>query len=198
MLLNLKPIKMKNVIKTILLAFTICSCASFRTRIVRNVKAEIAPTELSVIDGTYSMNPSNYFNEKGESYEPNYKTRLNMYHYLRLSDSEADSLANYQVTIKTLKNNLIQCVLKKDDVSIDSVEIRGSLRSNGMFHFKDNELECFGIPYILGGCSQSKVRIGISKNNELLINSAYNSEAALLILFGNSMSYNSAFSFSRI
>lgn len=188
---------MKSYLKLLVLMM-MSSCASYAPRMIKKVKSELSPGESSLLNGTYSMIPLATYNRKGnerESYKNSYHKEFKD---LKLTDANFDSLANYKVTLKLLDNKTLRSVLVKDGQKIDSIKITGKFRSSGMFHFKGNNLSCTGIPYILGGCSANKTRIGLTKNGNLLINRAYSSGGAMLLIFGAGSAHNTASSFLKL
>jgi hypothetical protein len=73
----------------------------------------------------------------------------------------------------------------------------GKLRS-GLFYLDNKFLKRNGIPYLAGGYTHHKTRIGLSKNNGLMVNYAYDNSGALLLIIGAGSSYNLGYHYKRI
>jgi hypothetical protein len=181
---------------TVLVFFT--SCASYRTSAIRNQNQPLHNTSLHSIEGSYSLKPLHHYGKRGTTDSLNIPEYEILSNYLRMQATTTDTLSDYTIDIKVESKTSIQCYLKKGIALIDSVKIRGKVKKNGLFHFKDNPVNCYGIPYILGGCSFNKARIGLTENGDLLLQYASYSGGALLIIIGDGRSYNKTYSFSRI
>ena len=69
---------------------------------------------------------------------------------------------------------------------------------NGYFYLNNKQVEFNGIPYLLGGSSSEKRRIGISKDNDLIVQTAIDHTGAFLLIIGTGYSYNVATFFKEI
>ncbi|AEE18516.1 hypothetical protein [Dokdonia sp. 4H-3-7-5] len=182
----------------IVLLSMMISCASYTPRMINKARHKIDAASISSLNGTYDMDILQRYNRKGYAQEPYESGYYKAFRQLDVDDKEYDSLSNYAITLKLVNNKTLKAILLKEGNPVDTTEIVGRLKGNGLFHFKGENLECTGIPYILGGCTASKTRIGLTKDGHLLVNYAYSSEGALLLIFGAGMTYNTVHSFSRI
>ena len=70
--------------------------------------------------------------------------------------------------------------------------------NNGMIKLKNSFYKCEGVPFLLGGCRNGRIRLGISKNNNLILNKSYDQYGALLIVFGAGLNNNSTYEYRKI
>ena len=182
----------------IVLLCMMTSCASYSPRMINKAKHKIDAASITSLSGTYDMHVLQRYDRKGDVQEPYEGGYYKAFRHLEVDDKEYDSLSNYTITLKLVNDKNLKAVLLKDGNPVDTTVIAGRLKGNGLFHFKGENLDCTGIPYILGGCTASKTRIGLTKEGNLLVNYAYSSEGALLLIFGAGVSYNTVHSFSRI
>ena len=67
-----------------------------------------------------------------------------------------------------------------------------------MVKLKNTFFKCEGLPFIFGGCRNGRIRIGLSKNKNLIINKSYDQYGALLIFIGAGMNYNTTYEYFRL
>lgn len=92
----------------------------------------------------------------------------------------------------------MQTQLFENDSVISAHILKGKLRNNGTFHLSDKINDAWGIPFLIGGHSQKKTRIGNTTDGELFVQSAYYSGGALLLIFGDMRGYNDVLSYQKI
>jgi hypothetical protein len=188
---------MKNLIYLFVLVIS-SSCSSYDDYLIHDRKVKLAAQDLSSIDGFYQLKAEHIYNYSGTIDTCATSSPDALYQNLRLSGTTIDSNSNYSIQIKTINNKKIKCYLTHDNRIIDSTEISGKISKSGMFHFKNNPIDCHGIPYILGGCSGSKTRIGLERDGDLIVQQSMYSGGAILLILGDHRTYNTAYSFSKI
>ncbi|WP_125723536.1 hypothetical protein [Flavobacterium ustbae] len=191
--------QMKSIILILISALILSSCASFSSRIVKKNKTKITEKNLNKLEGSFELFPDTSYTHSGNPEIIKSKAVLrSFYYFVSKNKTEFDSLATYSVELKFINNKKIKFLFKKEDVKIDSTEIGGKLKNNGLFHLDNKYVKRNGIPFIFGGFTSNKTRIGLAKDNGLLVNYAFDVSGALLIIIGDGFSYNSAFHYKRI
>lgn len=189
---------------TILLIGCILSgCATFSKKDFKKVYARPEHPDLKSFEGTYSYFPTKEFFRGSVRSHPDCLTKsVNVYSQITHEENEqttSDSIEKLSCKARLLvkdKNTLILNVLMDDEVCRSAV-LKGKLKKNGMFYLSDKELEIRGVPYIFGGWYHSKGRMVISKENNLIVNTAI-SFAGTLLIFVEGGSYNEAYEFQRL
>lgn len=183
-----------------LISFAILSsCASFSSRIVKKSKLKLTNNTLNRLEGNFEVFPDLRYSDNGSAEVIKCKASLNsFYYFVSNNKNKLDSLTKYTVELKLRNSKKIKFVFKKENIKMDSIEIGGKLKKNGLFHLDNMYIKRNGIPFIFGGFTSNKTRTGITKDNGLLVNYAYDVSGALLIIIGDGFAYNSAFHFKRI
>ena len=201
--------KKGNLIIIIFLVFTIFGCASFTKRRFSNEIDNLKAEDTAKIDGNYSYNPiKRYYNFQKQTLEDQnvdslrynnaYDFLLNKSYNKNLKSDGTNKLKNnIEINLKLENNNLLKVKVIENQKIIKDTTLTGKFR-NGMFYLNNKYLECNGVPYLFGGCRNSKRRIGITKTGNLLINEAVNNEGAILLLIGGGFSGNITFEYQKI
>jgi len=175
------------------------SCASFSDRVIRKNKVSLKENELKKIEGRYELFPDIRYNDKGKSaiLTSDEAARNNLNVFVKSKECKYEYSEGYYVDVKIVKNNQIQFIAKKDSTNIDGVVVGFKLKK-GLFYLDNKYLKRNGIPYIAGGYTHHKTRIGLSKDNGLLVNFAYDNSGAILFLLAAGSSYNIGYHYKRI
>ena len=72
----------------------------------------------------------------------------------------------------------------KTDGKQEIRNIKGKLTGNGFVKLNNRNFRLTGIPYVLGYFDYKKIEIGLTKENDLIINGVEKSEGALLFVLG--------------
>jgi len=185
---------------TFLIIFLLSSCASFSDRVIRQNKVSLKESDLKELKGTYELFPDLEYNKNGEPHvldSQDSKARYNLNYFVKSQESKYDAGKGYTVEIKVVGQNKIKVITKKENAAIDSVELGGKFK-NGLFYLNNTYLKRNGIPYLAGGYTNYKTRIGLTKDNGLLVNYAYDNSGALLFLFWAGSDYNLGYHYKRI
>ncbi|MCR4032510.1 MULTISPECIES: hypothetical protein [Flavobacterium] len=177
-----------------------CSCASFSDKMVRDNKSPLLENDLSKLEGKYELFPDLKYDEKGnvqtiDSQES--QARYNLNYFVKSEKSKVDYSDSYSVEVKLLNKNRLQFITKKDNEIMENAEVGGELK-NGFFYLDNKYLKRNGVPYLAGGYNNHKTRIGLSKDNGLLVNYAYDNSGALLFMFWAGSAYNLGFHYKKI
>lgn len=188
----------------LIIGFTItllfCSCASFSDKMIKENKLALSENELSKLEGKYELFPDLKYDEKGNVKtidSKDSKARYNLNYFVKSQDSKYDYSDASLVEVKLLNKNRLQFITKKGNEIIENIEVGGELK-NGLFYLHNKYLKRNGIPYLAGGYEHHKVRIGISKDNGLLVNYAYDNSGSVLFMFWAGSTYNLGYHYKRM
>ncbi len=201
----------KVIVKCFLLVsglFLLNSCVSFSKSNFKNDLKKINKNNLKILNGTYNYYPLKNYSFKNDSiirkinvYDlvnnarrtPN-KVKINK---LDLLESENEN-GTQEFEITVIDNYTIEIRHTINGKVIAKNQIKGKLKKSGLFHLENKYYERRGIPYLFGGASIAKGRIGITKNYNLIFNGAYSNEGAILLFLAAGSRYNSAYEIERI
>ncbi len=173
----------------ILIMSMFIGCATFSKQSFRKEYSELSEGNLSDLNGKYMLSPIKKF-DKGFS---NYKSYIDLYSSIvnrswKTDRNKLDSLyyatKEYFVLLNLKDKTKLEVILYENNVLLKDTILTGKLKK-GMFYLNNTELDCHGIPYILGGCSNNKRRIAISKQKNLIVNTATDNTGALLLVIGS-------------
>ncbi|AWK03895.1 hypothetical protein HYN56_06490 [Flavobacterium crocinum] len=190
---------MKSILYAFLSFFLFSSCASFSDKMVKNNKENLSENDLSKLEGTYELFPDLRYNEKGSAELINSQdSRVSdLNYFVSFKETKQDGFGSYFVDINFVSGNKLKFTTKKDNVEIESFEVGGKLK-NGLFYLDNRYLKRNGIPYLAGGYTNYKTRIGLAKDDGLLVNYAYDNSGAILFLFWAGSDYNLGYHYKRI
>ncbi|MBZ4036030.1 hypothetical protein K6T82_14750 [Flavobacterium sp. 17A] len=191
---------MKSTVLTFLIILLFSSCASFSDKMIKENKSALSENDLSKLEGKYELFPDLKYDEKGnattiDSQES--RARYNLNYFIKSEKSKFDYSQGYVVEVKLLDKNRFQFITQKDNQIIENIEVGGKLK-NGLFYLDNKYLKRNGVPYLAGGYDNHKTRIGLSKDNGLLVNYAYDNSGAVLFMFWAGSSYNLGYHYKRI
>jgi len=197
--------KAKFILPVSLIMMTIfTNCASFSKRGFSKDYTKLSEENLSTISGKYKIYPSKRFGGKFKNVDKDSLRYINIYRKIvneywkgknKLSN-QSHNQNDYFVQLDLIKSSL-SVKLFENKVLIKEAQLGGKLKK-GMFYLDNKQLDCYGIPYIFGGCLNNKRRLAISKNNNLIVNEAVGNEGAFLLIMRSGHRYNSSFEFERI
>ncbi|KFF07192.1 hypothetical protein [Flavobacterium reichenbachii] len=190
---------MKSILYSFIILILLSGCASFSDRIVKDHKQELIQNDLKKLEGHYDLFPDSSYDRKGklQTIEPeDSKSGHNLNYFVKSPEAKYSYDKGYTIEIKVVGPDRLKFITKKENVAIDSVELSGKLK-NGLFYLDNTYLKRNGIPYIAGGYTNYKTRIGLTKDNGLLVNYAYDNSGALLFLFWAGSDYNLAYHYRR-
>lgn len=191
---------MKSIPCVFLLILLLSSCASFSDKMIKENKITLSENDLSKLEGTYQLFPDFKYDEKGNIQELDSevsKLTYNLNYFLQSKESKYEYSDSYLVEVKRIDKNTLKLITKKGNIVIDNVEAVGKLKK-GLFYLNNKYLKRNGVPYLAGGYTNYKTRIGLAKDNGLLVNYAYDNSGAILFMFWAGSSYNLGYHFKRI
>lgn len=186
--------------KVLLLIFTLSatSCASFNNNIFNDNSGSTENQKIEVFNGKFSIIPDEHFGDYNPLIAAN-KDYYTLLQFLSEEHQKNDSLLiNSLARFSVFDDNTLLIHFIQGKSITDKFILKGKLRSNGYFYLDEKEGNCIGIPYFFGGCYQKKMRIGIDKRKNLLIQVAEINKGALLFIFFKGYAYNMAFSYKRL
>ncbi len=189
---------MKNYIFLAVISMSILSCASFSHRMVKRVKDPIENSDISQLNGIYSLESPVSYDKKGFPEEPSSSYIRNHLSYFNIATELIDTASTYQLHVKNVSDDELSFTVYKDKDYIASSIIKVQARNDGMLKYNERNLSCYGIPYIFGGCANTRTRIGRTTDDDLLLNYSHRSDGALLLIFGTGVSYNGTYSFKKL
>lgn len=198
-------IRKLNFLILILVSSTILNCASFSKKNIREDLDHLKDTNLTKLNGTYAFHPiKKYHNHSKKQIiqTPALLRTNNAYDFIINQDLNKklvlDSLIenDYQISLHLENKNEIRIKLLENSKVIRDTLFSGK-HKNGMFYLNNKFLRCTGVPFLFGGCTNDKRRIGLTKNGNLLINAAYSNEGAFLLVMGAGYNYNESFEYQR-
>ncbi|MBN2779162.1 MAG: hypothetical protein JXR36_16130 [Bacteroidales bacterium] len=171
------------------------SCTTYNNGLVRKERVKLSIETMNSFNMTFSSKSYKYCVKKGmfELKEIDLLSQLNISNY-KLSNNT--SYKSYKVKFISIDTLLVQGVDFNDSI-VANYTFDGKLK-NGYFYLNNKQVEFNGIPYLLGGSSSEKRRIGISKDNDLIVQTAVDHTGAFLLIFGAGYSYNVATFFKEI
>jgi hypothetical protein len=176
----------------VLLAY---SCVSFETRIIRKEISKIRDSDIANLDGKFSSMSFKFCSKKGE-YEYLERELLMELNREKLSPPHPQTIESYYVKLIGLDTLWIQGLDTSGSVVMD-YKFPGYIK-NGFFYLNNKFVDCNGIPYIIGGCRTEKTRITLSKDKDLIVQSAIDNSGAFLLIIGTGYTYNIATFFKPV
>ncbi len=162
---------MANNIKIFCIIFilTLVGCAS-----VPNYKdSDLLPIgDLYKIEGEYKNIPTNV------EYR-SYKTFDNVIDW-RKKKSDTSKIAF--VKVKVLNEKFIQFSFINEQSENKVIKVKYKIEQNGFVTLKNRNFKLTGLPYIFGGYEINKVQLGITKENQLILNGTKVDEGAVLLI----------------
>lgn len=185
------------IILVIISIVSLASCASFNNKISKKESIKLTKETIHNINGTYEFQPFKSFGASGKRvYDIDTDTESIDFYILgtRLTFGPKSS---YTVDVRVISKNEISFTFKNKDTLVFETTIKMKLRSNGLVYLKNKHVKVKGIPFVFGGITSNKMRIGLSKEGNLLLNYAYDSFASILIMAGGN-SYNRSHHYKKI
>jgi hypothetical protein len=100
-----------------------------------------------------------------------------------------DNLDNYTFEIKLIENHQIEVSYLKHKISFRKFILEYDLREDGYIYLKNRNFKILGIPFLWGGIDIRKLRLNCV-DNYLIIEEVYHSSGAILLIFGDSKTWN--------
>lgn len=188
---------MKKFMILLVLCLVFGSCVSFNKRMIKDDLTVIKKNNVNLIEGKYYSAGYEHIDSNRNKSE-----KVEGFSKMLSQKSKVRSEENDKVDIKLkplAKNKSYQLEFRmtKND-SVKYVFRHNAKLKKGLFLLDNYTSECHGIPYLFGGCQNFQSRIGLTKDNHLLIQDYYeNSGAALLIMWAG-FSINYAEKYKRI
>jgi hypothetical protein len=191
---------MKNIKHLILIALSITclsSCATFSKKIITDDRAKLTKETVHDINGTYEYQPFKSYTGSGKNIHKVNTNREELDFYIVGTRSTFKLKESFTVDVKVISKNQVSFAFKSDNNLVFETTIKMKLRSNGLIHLKSKHVKIKGIPFIFGGITSSKMRIGLSKEGNLFLNYAHDSFTSIFIMVGGH-SYNDLHHYKKI
>ena len=190
-------------IKLILLLLIFTSCASYSRKEFKNELVKIENSDYSSLSGKYESKPFHYFGKQSDwNKADSLKTKKHLGVYERMQNKapyyDKTEILDYEYIDLNFEPNgelIYELILNDSVIKKDSVSYKVK---NGMIKLKNSFYKCEGVPFLLGGCRNGRIRLGISKNDNLILNKSYDQYGALLIVIGAGVNSNSTYEYKKI
>ncbi|GGI24719.1 hypothetical protein [Pedobacter mendelii] len=147
----------------------LCSCASIKKyeesdlKEIRNVKE---------IEGEY----------ENKSFENENLKYTSIKSYIDFRNRVKNTSEIKSVKILILNDKKIQFTFKTENGNESNYETEYKLSANGLIFLKNKNFRLTGLPYIFGGYQINKTELGLTKENQLILNGVKVDEGAVLII----------------
>lgn len=179
------------------------SCASYSKKEFKTELSILNESNVNIINGKYEAFP---FYQFGNQNNWNISDSLRIRNQLRAFEliqnkyhleKEIDSFNYNIVEFKIINENNLHYKVFLNDSIISEGSYEYKLKK-GMIKLKNSYYKCHGLPFILGGCENSRIRLGISKRGNLIINDSYDNYGALLFIIGAGSNSNNTYEYKKI
>jgi len=151
------------------LTFTVFGCAT----IPKYKDADlIAIGNITNIEGVYENVPSNV----------EYRTYKTFDNAINWRKSKNDTIKFTSVKVKVLGDKLIQFTFLNTRNETKIINSKYKLNRNGFVTLKNRNFKLTGLPYIFGGYQINKIELGLTNQNQLILNGTKIDEGAILII----------------
>lgn len=165
--------KIDRTLKLIFLLSTVLftSCASIKNYEENDLKKI---TNVKEIEGEYENKSSENENLKHK----------NIKSYIDFRNKIKDTTEIRSVKINILSDNKIQFLFRTENGTENNYESKYKLTKSGLILLKNKNfrLTGLGLPYIFGGYQINKTELGLTKQNQLILNGVKVDEGAILIV----------------
>lgn len=172
-IINKGKMKIDRNLKSIFLPLVglFASCASIKNYEENDLKKI---TSVKEIEGEY---------ENRSSENKNLKHR-NIKSYIDFRNKIKDTTEIRSVKINILTDNKIQFLFRTVNGTENNYESKYKLTKNGLILLKNKNfrLTGLGLPYVFGGYQINKTELGLTKQNQLILNGVKVDEGAILII----------------
>jgi len=108
-----------------------------------------------------------------------------------------DNLDKYSFEIKLFENKKVELTYLKDNISFRKLSLQYELKDDGYVYIKNKNFKILGIPYLFGSIDINKLRLS-SIDNYLIIEEVHHNSGAILLIFGDSKTWNYTHKYERI
>ncbi|MFC5045088.1 hypothetical protein ACFSTE_16265 [Aquimarina hainanensis] len=189
-----------------LIALLYCSlygCVSYSKKEFRKEYIKLNEHTLHMLNGKFKLYPIKRFQK--ETSTDNCIRYTNLYQNIVdenwNSERKADSLCThnntYSVALTFKDNKNLRIKLIENTTIIRDTTLSGKYK-NGMFYLDNKDISIHGIPFLFGGYRSDKRRIGMTKDNNLIVNEAIGNEGAILLILAAGYQYNASYEYERI
>ena len=178
------------------------SCASFSNKTTWQERKKLTVANLKELEGAYSLSPNFIYSEPtyyaGSTINRMLELGGDINQYLKYKKIDVDSLSLYRVFLSKIQLNRISIVIKKEQITIDSLSLPAKLHTSGFVMVGKPKMQIMGIPYLFGSFASEKSRVGMSSNGDLIFNHVFNYGGGLLLIIGIARRREFTYRFTRI
>lgn len=197
-----KTMRMTLILLSCMTLLGITSCATFSDKNFRNTLNRLEPQNVLQLSGVYAASPL-------PMAKPVKPATKNLFYQLiqRASKDQAEydkrkkqtplAQVTLHVSLIAKKQYRLTISYRVSGQQVEQSVINANLHS-GMLELDNAITDCHGVPYVLGGCKSSKVRVGLTQEGNLIVNSAHDNSGALLLVIGSGYDYNTHHIYQRL
>ena len=146
-----------------------CSCASINKYEESDLKKIINVKE---IEGIFE-------NSEAQNRELNHQTIKSV---IDFRNKIKDTSEIISVEISIVSASTIQFIFRTENGKENKYSADYKLNKNGLISLKNKNFRLTGLPYIFGGYQINKTEVGLTQNNQLILNGVTVDEGAILII----------------
>lgn len=109
-----------------------------------------------------------------------------------------NKLDEYSLKLEVKNENKIEIKYFKNKIALKNLNFVYELKPDGYIYIEDKNFKFSGIPYLFGGIDIKKIRLSVDNYENLIIEEVYHSSGALLLIFGDSKTWNYRNYYKRI
>ena len=160
--------------KIVLFLLLIVGCAPIRKYADSDYKKI---NDISKIEGQYENYSVNSENKNYNSF----------YGIINWRKKQSDSTKFSTVNVKVLNKKLLRFSFTNSTGNKKDINVKYKIVENGFVALKNRNFKLTGLPYIFGGYQINKVELGLTNQNQLILNGTKIDEGAILIIMPASM-----------
>ncbi len=160
------------------------SCASY-DKSVEN-PSFLNKTNYKKLNGTYQANTKkdSFRFSTGDWYVYDYNFLHEIDRKLWKDTLGLDTVSEYSFRLEARSQKSLRVLYLKNDSVFRERNLKTRLTNKGYIQLKNKNLKIIGLPGIAGGYDQKRIRLTVNDNNDLVIDNAEGSYAAMMILYG--------------
>lgn len=179
-----------------LISFSLFGCATFSKRVTFDNQVILKKENISKINGVYEIKSLKsiwrFENLKPDIFEAEKDSinRFPLYITLKINkefrNGSNQNLENYKVKIEVHDKKTVSISLLDKEKIIDNIKMDYKIRKDGYLYLKNNNFKTKWVPGLCGNFELDRTRIGINKENNLILNHSHYIYGAVLFIIGDS------------
>lgn len=189
---------------SILILSSLFGCATFSKKISFKNQIILNKETITNINGSYAIKSNKtiwrYENIEPEFTENDTTNRFPLYTTLKANNQygNAANIENYSAKIEIRTKKIISISLLNKEKIIDSINLNYKIKKNGYIYLKNKNFKTKWIPGLCGNFELDRTRIGLTKENNLILNHSYFIYGAALFIIGDTKKTSFGTEYKRI